>query len=418
MDLDGPALAPPDGAVSNFDNPSNQNGLARGVLIACASIATVSLVLRAYGRFYLLRKVSVEDVMVVLAYGCFWGALNSTFAFIDTPGYFVHQWDIRLRDLMPTSYNILVFGVCYSFVLPLLKVAILIDWCRMFVPHGSRTKNAFWWGCVVISFVQIGAAVATIIALNLQCIPHQAIWDFTIPGAKCFNLFNLQVSSATIQLVSDVGIFLLPQRVIWTLKMSWQKRMGVSVIFGLGVLACVSAAFRLATTLAYGEAQDAIFALGPLVFWATAEMACGFFIVCVPCLPKILQQTGVLRKIKKALGMSTGPTADSGKPGYHTGGKSGSRSRGPKAGSSSAQDSYYKLEEDGLAMKDLKSSESTEHLRDDQHGAKLTTTARAAAITRTTQITVTEDSRSTSDGGSNHDMHMYHNQKMPWAGYR
>ncbi|KAL2174431.1 uncharacterized protein P884DRAFT_314774 [Thermothelomyces heterothallicus CBS 202.75] len=355
--------------------------------------------------------------MVILAYGAFCGAVNSTFAFVDTPGYFVHQWDIRLRDLIPTSYHVLVFGVCYSFVLPLLKVAILIDWCRMFVPHGSSTKNAFWWGCVVISFVQIGAAVATIIALNLQCIPHQAIWDFTIPNAKCFKLYHLQVSSATIQLVSDVAIFLLPQRVIWTLKMSWRKRMGVSVIFGLGVLACVSAAFRLATTIAYGEAQDAIYALGPLVFWATAEMACGFFIVCIPCLPKILQQTGVLRKMKKALGMSTGPTANSAQAGYHTGGKSGSRSRGPKVTSSSAQDSYYKLEEDGMAMKDLK-SESTEHLREDQQGGKLAGPRGAAAITRTTHIMVTEDQRSTSDGGSNPDMNMYNQQKAPWGGYR
>lgn len=180
---------------------------------------------------------------------------------IDTPGYFVHQWDIRLRDLIPTSYvsegdevgfwgrkghvscwltplqqHIFIFGVCYSFVLPLLKVGILVEWCRMFVPHGSVTKNAFWWGCVILSFVQISAAVATIIALNLQCIPHQAIWDFTIADARCFKLYNLQVSSASIQLASDVGILLLPQRVIWTLKMSWKKRMGISVVFGLGLL--------------------------------------------------------------------------------------------------------------------------------------------------------------------------------------
>lgn len=142
-----------------------------------------------------------------------------------------------------TTQHILVFGVCYSFVLPLLKVAILLEWCRMFLPHGLRTRNAFWWGCAIISFIQIGAAIATIIALNLQCIPHAAIWDFTIPNAKCFKLYNLQVSSASIQLISDVGMLLLPQRVIWTLKMSWQKRMGVSVIFGLGVLYVWSSCF-------------------------------------------------------------------------------------------------------------------------------------------------------------------------------
>ncbi|KAK4033182.1 hypothetical protein C8A01DRAFT_50195 [Parachaetomium inaequale] len=358
--------------------------------------------------------------MVVLAYACFWGAVNSTLAMIDTPGYFVHQWDLRLRDLIPTSYHILVFGVCYSFVLPLLKVAIMIEWCRMFVPHGSVTKTAFWWGCVIVSFVQIGAAVATIIALNLQCIPHQAIWDFTIPNARCFKLYNLQVSSASIQLASDICMILLPQRVIWTLKMSWQKRMGVSVIFGLGVLACVSAAFRLATTVAFGEAQDAMFALGPLVFWATAEMTCGFFIICVPCMPKILQQTGVLRKIKQALGMSTGPSAGTpGKPGYYANGGSGSRGpRGPGSKlSGTGPDSYYKLGEDGVPMGTLTSSESTEHLRDDNrdHAGKLGAAAHNAAITRTTHIAVTEDSRSASDGGSNIDMQLY-KQKVPWHG--
>lgn len=131
---------------------------------------------------------------------------------------------------------ILVFGVCYSFVLPFLKVAILTEWTRMFVPRGTHTKNAFFWGCMAVCFVQIGAGIATVIALNLQCIPHAAIWDITITDKQCFELYPLQVSSASIQLVSDIAIFLLPQRVIWTLKMTWQKRLGVSVVFGLGLL--------------------------------------------------------------------------------------------------------------------------------------------------------------------------------------
>lgn len=131
---------------------------------------------------------------------------------------------------------ILVFGVCYSFVLPFLKVAILTEWVRMFVPRGTHMKNAFFWGCMTVCFVQIGAGIATVIALNVQCIPHAAIWDLTITDAQCFELYPLQVSSASIQLVSDIAIFLLPQRVIWTLKMTWRKRLGVSVVFGLGLL--------------------------------------------------------------------------------------------------------------------------------------------------------------------------------------
>lgn len=131
---------------------------------------------------------------------------------------------------------VLVFGVCYSFVLPFLKIAILVEWCRLFVPQGTRMKSIFWWGCVAIGFVQMTSNTAIVISLNMQCTPHEAIWDFRIPDAKCWDLHKLQVASATIHLICDIAIFLLPQQVIWKLKMSWKKRLGVSVIFGLGLL--------------------------------------------------------------------------------------------------------------------------------------------------------------------------------------
>lgn len=379
--LNGPAMAPPPGEVSDFSNPPNENPLAIGVLVTMIVISTFCVLVRLYARVYLLRKVSLEEVLVVLAYGCYWGAAWADFAMVETPGYFVHTWNVRVKDMLPTQYYILVFGVCYSFVLPFLKVAILTEWVRMFVPRGTHMKNAFFWGCMIVCSVQIGAAIATIIALNLQCIPHAAIWDLTITDAQCFELYPLQVSSASIQLVSDIAIFLLPQRVIWTLKMTWQKRLGVSVVFGLGLLACVSAAFRLATTVAYGEAADAIYALGPLVFWATAEMTCGFFVCCMPCIPKILRDTGVLKNIKRAFGMKTNTT----KPTSNS--KSGQFSSNASHAKSATQTSksYYKLDEDGIPL-DPVDSESTEHL----HKAKID----GSVITRTTQITVMQDSRS------------------------
>ncbi|KAJ0121783.1 hypothetical protein J7T55_008950 [Diaporthe amygdali] len=388
--LNGPAMAPPAGETSDFENPPNENGLAIGVLVTMIVISTFCVLVRLYARVYLLRKVQVEE----------------NFAMVETPGYFVHTWNVRVKDMLPTQYYILVFGVCYSFVLPFLKVAILTEWTRMFVPRGTHMKNAFFWGCMTVCFVQIGAGVATIIALNLQCIPHAAIWDLTITDAQCFELYPLQVSSASIQLVSDIAIFLLPQRVIWTLKMTWQKRLGVSVVFGLGLLACVSAAFRLATTVAYGEAADAIYALGPLVFWATAEMTCGFFVCCMPCIPKILRDTGVLKNIKRAFGMNT--TTTKGPSNNKSAQFSSNISHGKSVTATSK--AYYKLDEDGIPM-DPVESESTEQL----HNAKL-----SAGITRTTRIIVSQDSRPmTSDvEAGNGARPGDHNDEWPRPGYR
>ncbi|KAF4498678.1 polyketide synthase [Fusarium agapanthi] len=336
VDLDGPALAPPKGEVSNLNDPPNQNGLAYTVLIICAVITTICFLLRAYGRVYLLKKFQTEEILTTLAYGNYWGAAYATFKMVDTPGYFVHQWNVCLKDVIPTNY---------------------------------ATSNT-----------------AIVVALNMQCNPHEAIWDFRIPGAKCWDLHKLQVASATIHLCCDIAIFLLPQQVIWKLKMSWKKRMGVPVIFGLGLLACVSATFRLAVTVKYGKAADALYALAPLVFWATAEMTCGFFIVCVPCIPKILKETGVIRNIKRAFGMSTAPTNPNTADRYAKNGTKGSQlsSTGPK--------SYYKLDEDGVPLGTLKGSESTEYLRDNANNGQGTT--------RTTQIKITQDNRATSDSVS------------------
>jgi hypothetical protein len=118
-----------------------------------------------------------------------------------------------------------------------LKVTILVEWCRMFAPRGHRSTGYFWWGCAAVIFVQVTSGIAIVVSLNLQCIPHAAIWDLTLrPTSTCFDLYNVQIASASIQLISDVAILLLPQQVIWSLKMSWRKRLGVSLVFGLGLL--------------------------------------------------------------------------------------------------------------------------------------------------------------------------------------
>lgn len=54
--------------------------------------------------------------------------------------------------------------------------------------------------------------------------------------AKCIDLSVLQKLSASVHLISDIVIFLLPQKVIFDLNMSIQKRLGLAVVFSLGLL--------------------------------------------------------------------------------------------------------------------------------------------------------------------------------------
>lgn len=88
---------------------------------------------------------------------------------------------------------------------------------------------------MAVATLQCVWGLLCIILLNMQCRPHEAIWKFYLPS-KCYSLPDVMLTSACVQVASDIIMFVLPQRIIWHLQMTWQKKLGISVIFGAGIL--------------------------------------------------------------------------------------------------------------------------------------------------------------------------------------
>ena len=124
-------------------------------------------------------------------------------------------------------------GVFYTACLPLLKISILLEWVGMFVARGNR--NWFFWASWIMIGLQVAFGVGVVIALNLACIPTKKKWEPWLEGT-CIDAHQIETASAAFQLASDTFVLLIPQKIIWDLQMSWKKRLGVSVIFSLGVL--------------------------------------------------------------------------------------------------------------------------------------------------------------------------------------
>lgn len=66
--LYGPAYAPPDNTIPNFDDPPNQNVLGLTVIVLCLTFATLCAIFRAYSRIVVVKKIHIEDCMIYLLF--------------------------------------------------------------------------------------------------------------------------------------------------------------------------------------------------------------------------------------------------------------------------------------------------------------------------------------------------------------
>ena len=115
-----------------------------------------------------------------------------------------------------------------------MKSLILREWKIIFVPAG--VKNTLWWTCNISIVVNILFYTAGTLLENLACFPLRRIWDKTVPGSQCLNFKITVLVGASINVVLDVIILALPQKVIWSLNLSKKKKTGVSIVFAIGVL--------------------------------------------------------------------------------------------------------------------------------------------------------------------------------------
>lgn len=164
----------------------------------------------------------------------------------------VHQWNITLRKFarylfvsQPQQRCHLytcsksrqlqyVAFIIWTIVIFLLKIAIFLQYLRIFAPPGIR---GFTYWILHITFrANIAYYVALTFIFIFVCSPRAMFWDKTITRGKCLDIFQINLIGAIICIVSDLTILLLPLSRISQLNVSKQKKIGLAFLFAIGVL--------------------------------------------------------------------------------------------------------------------------------------------------------------------------------------
>lgn len=133
-----------------------------------------------------------------------------------------------------------VEGFLWALEIPLVKIAILIFYRRIFTGNQRWFKWAFW---IMLTY-SILWGTATFIIVIVQCVPVPFFWNRAYSfyeldppdEGSCLQTRPSQVPSALLNCIGDLMLLLLPFPVLWRLQMNLRRKLEIMIIFGLGAL--------------------------------------------------------------------------------------------------------------------------------------------------------------------------------------
>jgi len=168
-----------------------------------------------------------------------------------------HMWDVRLDEFFHILYvsscqnNHLTFAcglfdyeliqwvnvsvILYIVTVLLIKIAILLQYLKIFVPTRKDDNVLFFtthcslWSIVIFYFV-------TTIFEVVMCNPRQKIWNpLTITG-HCYDTNATYIAIGLFNVLSDFILLIIPMYTFWKLHLPLRKNVLMIAVFTSGLL--------------------------------------------------------------------------------------------------------------------------------------------------------------------------------------
>ncbi|KAJ4292391.1 hypothetical protein N0V90_009053 [Kalmusia sp. IMI 367209] len=205
--------------------------------LACCSIFVF---FRLVSRFAIVKKPGWDDYTIILAWIL---AFGTSFAICwgTTKGFGRHQDTIPDGNLTPMNKAAYVFSVLYNPALMATKSSILIFYLTL-----SKTNKVFRWATIAtMVVVNVGGLALTLLNI-FQCSPVQAAFYTPLkPPHTCTNIVTIYLSSAPLNIITDLAIFFLPMPLLTAMRLPKKQKIILVITFGFGVFVAVVDVIRI-----------------------------------------------------------------------------------------------------------------------------------------------------------------------------
>ena len=189
--------------------------------------------------------------------------------------------------------------------LMITKTSILLFYLTL-----SKSQKIFQWATIAtLVVVNVGGLSLTILNI-LQCRPVSAAWAPTVPSsANCTNIVTIYLSSAPLNIITDVAIFFLPMPILTSMRLPTKQKIILVITFGFGIFVAAVDIVRIAylqdaqrDTLKYANSQkssagniqrntsDFSWYASLSFMWSAVEVNVGIMCACVPALKPLMRR--------------------------------------------------------------------------------------------------------------------------------
>jgi fucose permease len=252
-----------------FAMVDNRGPVTLAVTVTMLILATVFVFFRFVTRIWIVRKVYLDDWLILVAWALAVG-FSASICEGTGVGLGLHEVDIAVGDHGPLRKAEYSFSVLYNPALMVRPRFHLVSVCvRKLTCFWQLTKTSILVFFLSLSkdellfrrlnyltLLVVNVAGTALTLLNIfQCRPPQAAFTYPVPkNSSCTDIVTLYLSSAPVNIITDLAILLLPMPLLTGMRLPKKQKIILVATFSAGAFVAVVDVVRLAYL------QDAAFA--------------------------------------------------------------------------------------------------------------------------------------------------------------
>ncbi|KAI5462710.1 major facilitator superfamily domain-containing protein [Mariannaea sp. PMI_226] len=270
------------------------------VTTATLVLATVFVASRIFTRTFLVRKVTWDDICIILAWLLAF-FLSFTICYGVHNGLGRHDDNIPDHNRPTLRRSEYVFSILYNPALMATKTSVLIFYLRLAKNTQKVLRFASW---LTLAIVNIAGIILTFMNI-FQCSPTQAAWDASYDDvAKCIPLLTEFICSSPVNIVTDLAILALPIPVLTGMRLPSRQKTILVLTFTVGIFVTIVDVIRIyylqqAITMVpggdsgnsqirFGGQADFAWNASLSLMWSAVEVNVGMTCACVPTLKPLV----------------------------------------------------------------------------------------------------------------------------------